>query len=294
MGIGGSYFAKFDTEILRISNEISRLEGLTRPREKTAILTAIYGNSILLQYIREAYLKRQLYDPCTNTYVNVPFENGYFGFHCQEKHLPRLKLALNPLLDYFLHIQAKQRLLDCPENMISADTLRTVSRNKFILLSPELRLGSALLSNDLFATLIAFVKNAKENSGIRVNLQSIKDRVWEVYEHHCVVCQKALHYDTFECAHVVSAAEGGISCHENLRPACFACNRSMGTMHLFEYVVRTEAKGMEGLQADKIVFWRSLINLTDYTATRKPEIAKIMGVGKRLRAIASFLELSWE
>ena len=39
----------------------------------------------------------------------------------------------------------------------------------------------------------------------------------------------------FECGHIVARAKGGKDSVHNLRPICGLCNRSMGTMNMFEF-----------------------------------------------------------
>lgn len=49
---------------------------------------------------------------------------------------------------------------------------------------------------------------------------------------HCYVCQKSIHYDDFECGHIVSVFAGGASSADNLEPICRMCNSDMGIEHL--------------------------------------------------------------
>ncbi len=55
-------------------------------------------------------------------------------------------------------------------------------------------------------------------------------------EGKCVVCRCPIHILSFECAHIVSCADGGKTVLKNLLPCCSMCNRSMGKMNLFEYI----------------------------------------------------------
>ena len=48
----------------------------------------------------------------------------------------------------------------------------------------------------------------------------------------CYVCKKGIHYDDFECGHVVSVFAGGASTVDNLEPICRMCNSDMGIEHL--------------------------------------------------------------
>lgn len=48
----------------------------------------------------------------------------------------------------------------------------------------------------------------------------------------CYVCKKGIHYDDFECGHVVSVFAGGASTVDNLEPICRMCNSDMGIEQL--------------------------------------------------------------
>ncbi len=52
----------------------------------------------------------------------------------------------------------------------------------------------------------------------------------------CVVCHSEIHILSFECAHIISVADGGRTVIENLLPCCNMCNRSMGKMNLYKYI----------------------------------------------------------
>ena len=71
----------------------------------------------------------------------------------------------------------------------------------------------------------------------------IRNLVWNYYigdniiQHRCLCCKKTVISNTqFEVGHVLSERDGGTLELSNLRPICGPCNRSMGTMHMVEYV----------------------------------------------------------
>lgn len=51
----------------------------------------------------------------------------------------------------------------------------------------------------------------------------------------CYVCQKEIHFTSFEAGHIEPRAYGGTNDLSNLRPICKACNRDMGTQNLEKY-----------------------------------------------------------
>ena len=44
-----------------------------------------------------------------------------------------------------------------------------------------------------------------------------------------------MHFDDFECGHIIPYSQGGPTSLENLRPVCKGCNRSMGTTNMLDY-----------------------------------------------------------
>lgn len=78
--------------------------------------------------------------------------------------------------------------------------------------------------------------------------KAIREKVWRVYhgasmDGLCYCCGKEITYSDWECAHVKAFALGGEDTVENLRTTCFHCNRSMGTMDLYEYIRVERLKG---------------------------------------------------
>jgi 5-methylcytosine-specific restriction endonuclease McrA len=52
-------------------------------------------------------------------------------------------------------------------------------------------------------------------------------------------CKKVVVSNTnFEVGHVISEKNGGTHEINNLRPICFACNHSMGTENMIDFVVK--------------------------------------------------------
>ena len=70
----------------------------------------------------------------------------------------------------------------------------------------------------------------------------LKEKVWSEYigdktTCECPVCEEiTISAFSFECAHVISEANGGSMELENLRAICSSCNRSMGTRDMKIYV----------------------------------------------------------
>jgi len=75
--------------------------------------------------------------------------------------------------------------------------------------------------------------------------KKVKTDVWNTYigaaipAHKCLCCKKTTITNTeFHVGHKKSAFDGGELNIDNLRPICAACNTSMGTMNMDEYIVK--------------------------------------------------------
>jgi len=82
----------------------------------------------------------------------------------------------------------------------------------------------------------------KKKQSIPKNVRVI---VWNHYigediiKHKCLCCKKVTIANTnFEVGHVLSEKNGGTHEINNLRPICFACNHSMGSESMIDFVVK--------------------------------------------------------
>lgn len=85
-------------------------------------------------------------------------------------------------------------------------------------------------------------QSIKKKQSIPKNVRTI---VWNHYigddiiKHKCLCCKKVSIFNTnFEVGHVISEKNGGTHQIDNLRPICFACNHSMGTQNMVDFVVK--------------------------------------------------------
>lgn len=76
-------------------------------------------------------------------------------------------------------------------------------------------------------------KRVKINPKFRMEIWS--KRNGEVITGNCYVCQSPLTYNSFECGHIIPKCFNGPDTLENLEPICSQCNRSIGTMNLYDY-----------------------------------------------------------
>ena len=89
------------------------------------------------------------------------------------------------------------------------------------------------------------IKFQKNNQNYRKkNIpKTLKSTIWNKYigshigEVFCIVCNNnTISTFTFECGHIISEKNGGEISEDNLIPICSHCNKSMGTMHMDEFV----------------------------------------------------------
>jgi len=89
---------------------------------------------------------------------------------------------------------------------------------------------------------ISKTSSGKGNHVRKAITKRTRNEVWVKYcgemdYGKCYVCEKQVYrYNKgWDCSHVVADAKGGFPVLENLRVCCPKCNRSMGTMNLYEY-----------------------------------------------------------
>jgi len=85
-------------------------------------------------------------------------------------------------------------------------------------------------------------ENKKKKQSIPKNVRVI---IWNHYigediiKHKCLCCKKVTISNTnFEVGHVISEKNEGTHEINNLRPICFACNHSMGSENMIDFVVK--------------------------------------------------------
>ena len=85
-----------------------------------------------------------------------------------------------------------------------------------------------------------------QKSSLRSNIpKRIKTMVWDQYvgadvvNTKCFCCNvSVIRIIDFACGHIQSVACGGKDTIENLRPICHACNSSMGTSNMIEFMIK--------------------------------------------------------
>ena len=94
----------------------------------------------------------------------------------------------------------------------------------------------------------------KKNKPVRKSIpKSLKSLVWdrnvgkEKGVGPCFVCNISIDSKNFECGHIKSINDGGLTNIDNLKPICGCCNKSMGTQNLNEFKILYFKKENKGI-----------------------------------------------
>jgi hypothetical protein len=85
-------------------------------------------------------------------------------------------------------------------------------------------------------------KNKKNRYRKKRISKSLRQAVWnrhigdKIGKTKCLCCNvNEISQMTFECGHITAESKGGLTNIDNLMPICGLCNKSMGTINLFEF-----------------------------------------------------------
>lgn len=82
---------------------------------------------------------------------------------------------------------------------------------------------------------------------------SVRMQVWRQHcgnglDSQCFACDNPITMEAWECGHVVAVANGGTNQLDNLRPICSACNKSMSTKNMYEFMLEFGLSGISKLK----------------------------------------------
>lgn len=68
--------------------------------------------------------------------------------------------------------------------------------------------------------------------------KELRRLVWdsELTTKNCYSCKDSIHFDSFECGHIIPLCMGGSTNKNNLKAICHDCNQDMGTIHMDMYI----------------------------------------------------------
>ena len=104
----------------------------------------------------------------------------------------------------------------------------------------EVRKGHSFQNNLINGVRKGPSLSSKKTKKIKISA-ALRSTVWQIQfpeklNGNCYCCKRNISYDYFECGHILPESKGGETVVNNLRPICGACNKSMGTMHMDDFI----------------------------------------------------------
>lgn len=147
-----------------------------------------------------------------------------------------------------IEVEQKQtNLVEAPTNLVEApiDGIECIDCKKLFAKSTiakydKLRCGKCYKKNNTSQT------NTKTSVRVAIN-KALRYKVWEkrnpnTIRGKCYACYDQIDLETFECAHIIPVASGGLTNINNLEPTCRLCNRSCGTNNLNDFIKTIKKK----------------------------------------------------
>lgn len=193
-----------------------------------------------------------------------------------------LKNVMKPLANFLVKIKAKY--YNRPEekwlNLESGKFVQNIKN--YVYKGNDIKVvGNS--SPDIFRLCISFIKYGNNGEKLRVGIGvNLRDKILSNWGKSCFAC--LIDLEQWECGHILSVAHGGLTIPENLRPLCQKCNRSMGSMHMYEYIIRKSLPGIKNLTREQKKVWKAVVGLTgdDPTLQKMPINIRLTNIGKRI------------
>lgn len=240
-----------------------KLDSNPEPKSKKSKCQYIfdcYSNSIFLPLIADTLNKGQVFSIDNGTYLDLPFDCGNLGLSSKnEIQNNKLKRILQPLLEFLVNVKARYSSKE-ENKYLNLDSLRIINNSENYKNKEEkLKIVSNICNKPLFEVIVNFVLYANHSQGVRVNPGNLKQ---QVKQDNCFACLIKIEKE-WECGHVLSVEHGGLTVITNLKCLCKNCNRSMSSMHLYEYMIRNKLLGVVNISKEEKKKWKSIIVLTD-------------------------------
>lgn len=236
-------------QVARANNISGGISSMNKPTLIHAVLvkiiTGAIGEMMFMKPISHVYQKKEIAAKPKNTLENNKLSAKLFeNDSLQNIHITPVENKQKKKLD------EQQQLADGKKKieMKLAIEKQKLEMNQAAA-QKELELQVALEMEELEKSLNS--KNEKEQQQSaavpkkkkQAIPKQVRTIVWNHYigetlnQHRCFCCKKVVVRVTdFEVGHVISEHHGGTHEINNLRPICGACNRSMGTMNMVEFV----------------------------------------------------------
>lgn len=170
----------------------------------------------------------------------------------QQNQLEELQRTINinkkkyKIIDQQKQLTELQIIMYTNKNRIRL--LITQHQNELEQYSKLLKLNENPINNKLkeFELIVQklYLLPKKKYTGTKETIpKALRTKVWTTYisedsrKGKCFCCQiQEITESNFECGHVISERNGGLVILDNLRPVCSACNKSMSSKNMFEFI----------------------------------------------------------
>ena len=139
----------------------------------------------------------------------------------------------------------------------------------------------------------SFSSSTNRRSSLRPKIPSnIRQEIWKnncgkSIEGECFCCLDEINIHKFEAGHIKPYHHGGSDTVDNLRPICSSCNKSMTTLHMYEYILKHNKTGIKNLPYDRAhIFFIGFVEICNRTQTK---LEKMVLDGKMTKTSAEDL-----
>ncbi len=134
-----------------------------------------------------------------------------------------------------VEVEQKQTNLVGPTNGIECIDCKKIFAKSTIAKYDKLRCGICYRKNNATQ-----MRRSTRGTRDAIN-KALRYKVWEkrnpnTIRGKCYACCNQIDLETFECAHIIPVASGGLTNIDNLEPTCRLCNRSCGTNNLNDFI----------------------------------------------------------
>jgi hypothetical protein len=228
-------------------------------KSKCQYIFDIYYTSPFLPIISDCLKQNKTFSIDTGGFIDLPFDQGILGLYSKnETFNNKLKRILQPLLQFLVNVKARYSNKE-KEKYLNLDSLRIVNGDDYRNKDDKLKIVSNICNLPLFNLICNFISYGNNSQGVRVPIGNLKQ---QVKQDNCFACLIKIEKD-WECGHVLSVEHGGLTILNNLKCLCKNCNRSMSSMHLYEYILRNKLDGIVNIPPNEKKKWKAIIVLTD-------------------------------
>ncbi len=196
-----------------------------------------------IQIIKETFLYFQQHYPLYFTTKRVSKPNfGVTGFHnilensniIEEKNITKSEQLINMIEK--LNKKYEKEYIN-QTNYRGLTGLKTIHKRNKKCRGLYLRVNQRWLEH---------LKQENFNPNKKEISQKMRDFIWNINYGNkntasCICCDKTkIRNDYFEAGHIIAEHYGGDVNQYNLKPICGKCNKSMGTIEMFEYMLKNK------------------------------------------------------